>query len=82
MLCQDSKGNTEVVMIMQAVIRFELRGLSAGLYHLFEEDGTEYGWSIVSTSTGRCTSAISFEHGRHILDGCIEEIWSRVGCQA
>ena len=66
-------------MIMQAVIRFELQGLSAGLYHLLEDDGIEFGWSVVSTSTNRCMEVISFEHGRHILDGCIEEIWSRVG---
>ena len=69
-------------MIMQVVIRFELQGLSAGLYRLFSEEGMEIGWSVVSTSTNRCIEAISFEHARHMLEGCINEIWSRVGYQA
>ena len=66
-------------MIMQDVIRFELQGLSAGLYRLLDDDSNEIGWSAVSTSTNKCIQAISFEHGRYLLDGCIEEIWSRVG---
>jgi len=66
-------------MIIQAVIRFELQGLSAGLYRMFDDNNAEIGWHVVSTSTGKCIPAISFEHGRYLLDGCINEIWSRVG---
>lgn len=66
-------------MKMIDVMRFESMGMSVGLYHLFEDDGTEMGWSVVSTSTGKVLQCISFEHARHIWEGCVNEIRSRVG---
>lgn len=64
------------------VIRFELGGLSAGLYQVIDGSGQIIDWEVVSASTGRVISAISFEHGRYILDGCISEIRSRIGADA
>lgn len=69
-------------MKMIDVIRFELMGLSAGLYHIFEDDGTEVGWTVVSTSTGKVLQCISFEHARHVWDGCVSEIRDRTGANA
>jgi len=66
-------------MKMIDVIRFELMGFSAAVYHVFEDDGTEVGWTVVSTSTERVLQCISFEHARHVWDGCVSEIRNRVG---
>lgn len=66
-------------MKMIDVMRFEAMGLSSGLYRLFDDDGTDMGWSVVSTSTGGVLNCISFEHARHVWDGCVNEIRSRVG---
>jgi hypothetical protein len=69
-------------MKMIDVMRFESMGISAGLYHLFDDDGTEFGWSVVSTSTGKVLQCISFEHARHVWDGCVNEIRDKVGWSA
>jgi hypothetical protein len=66
-------------MKLISVVRFEWMGLSAAVYHVFEDDDTEIGWQVVNTSTKRVLQCISFEHARHVLDGCIDEIRRNVG---
>lgn len=66
-------------MNMESVIRFELQGLSAGLYLVFNNDNSEPKWFVVSTSTEKTLETIGFEHASYLLDGCIKEIQSRIG---
>ena len=61
---------------LKAVMRYELGGLSCGLYSQWE-DGNIVGYAVTSTSTGKSVVHQFLDVAIEIFHGCTEEIRSR-----